>query len=134
MPLRSSNHSRKLTVMLKLFSRYFTVGILNTAIHWIVFSTILFNTDAGQSLANFGAFCFAVTFSFFANAKWTFSTEATTLRYLIYIVFMGSVASCVGWAADQSDLPPLVTLVVFSSISLVCGFLYSKFIVFREIK
>lgn len=120
--------------MIKIFSRYFTVGIMNTAIHWVVFSAILFNTGAGQSLANFGAFCVAVTFSFFVNARWTFSSEATTLRYLIYVVFMGAVASTVGWAADISDLPPLVTLVTFSAISLICGFLYSKFIVFREAK
>ncbi|MGM8524557.1 GtrA family protein, partial [Enterobacter asburiae] len=29
---------------------------------------------------------------------------------------------------------PLITLTVFSAISLVCGFIYSKFIVFRDAK
>ncbi|MGO0676854.1 GtrA family protein, partial [Citrobacter werkmanii] len=40
----------------------------------------------------------------------------------------------VGWAADKSGMAPIVTLIVFSSISLICGFIYSKFIVFRDVK
>ena len=67
--------------MLKLFSRYLSIGVLNTVIHWAVFYLILCTSDATQSLANFGAFCVAVTFSFFANARWTFNSETTTLRY-----------------------------------------------------
>lgn len=118
--------------MLKLFSRYLSVGVLNTTIHWVVFFIILYSFDADQSLANFGAFCFAVTFSFFANARWTFNSEVTALRYMLYVIFMGAVASAVGWAADKCAMPPIVTLVVFSGISLVCGFIYSKYIVFRE--
>jgi hypothetical protein len=34
--------------------------------------------------------------------------------------------------ADQLLLPGLVTLLVFSGISLVCGFFYSNFVIFRE--
>lgn len=120
--------------MLRLFSRYVSVGAVNTAIHWIVFFIAIKIFDVGQSIANFSAFCVAVTFSFFANAKWTFSSEATALRYMIYIGFMGSVASSVGWTADKCALPPIVTLIVFSGISLICGFLYSKYIVFKDAK
>ncbi|EBM4862568.1 GtrA family protein, partial [Salmonella enterica] len=29
---------------------------------------------------------------------------------------------------------PLLTLVTFSAISLICGFIYSNFIVFRDAK
>lgn len=120
--------------MLKLFSRYVSVSVLNTAIHWAVFYLILFTSDTTQSIANFGAFCVAVTLSFFDKARWTFNAETTTLLYMIYAVFMGSLASAVGWAADKSGLPPLVTLVAFSAISLFCGFVYSRYIVFREAK
>ncbi|ECJ9929635.1 bactoprenol-linked glucose translocase [Salmonella enterica] len=31
-------------------------------------------------------------------------------------------------------MPPIFTLIVFSAISLICGFLYSRFIVFRNEK
>lgn len=119
--------------MLRTFKKYVSIGIINTCIHWIIFSLMLYG-GASQALANFSAFCVAVTFSFFANARWTFNAEATTLRYMIYILFMGSLASVVGWAADQCQLYPVATLVLFSTISLICGFLYSKFIVFKEVK
>lgn len=120
--------------MLKLFYRYASVGVLNTAIHWMAFLLLFYIAGSNQALANFGAFCFAVTFSFFANARWTFASEATTIRYMLYVFFMGAVASSVGWAADLCAFRPVITLVSFSAISLVCGFLYSKYIVFREDK
>lgn len=117
--------------MFKLFARYASVGAINTLIHWIVFS-ILYVNGQTQSISNFSAFCVAVTFSFFANARWTFNSEATTLRYLIYVFFMGALATITGWYGDKLSLSPVMTLVTFSVISLVCGFIYSKFIVFRE--
>jgi MFS family permease len=40
----------------------------------------------------------------------------------------------VGWLADKSGMPPIVTLILFSAISLVCGFAWSKLIVFRDAK
>lgn len=73
----------------------------------------------------------AVTFSFFANARWTFNSEATTIRYIMYVFFMGMIAVMIGSYADRLKVSPVVTLVVFSGISLVCGFIYSKYIIFR---
>ncbi|ORM50655.1 translocase [Pantoea conspicua] len=119
--------------MVRLFTRYMTIGVLNTLIHWCTFAICIKNGQT-QSLSNFIAFCVAVTFSFFANAKWTFSAQATTLRYMMYVLFMGMVAMLVGSYADRMRINPIATLVVFSAISLVCGFLYSKYIIFRERK
>jgi len=119
--------------MLRTFKKYVSIGIINTCIHWIIFAAMIYG-GTSQALANFSAFCVAVTFSFFANARWTFNAEATTMRYMIYVLFMGSLASIIGWAADQCKLTPIATLVLFSAISLVCGFVYSKLIVFKEVK
>lgn len=121
-------------MMLKLFTRYATVGVLNTILHWLVFAFCFYALGTSQSLANFSGFVFAVSFSFFANAKFTFSSSTTTLRYMLYVGFMGTLSATVGWFADRCELPPLVTLITFSAISLVCGFIYSKYIVFREAK
>ncbi|MDK9115897.1 GtrA family protein [Salmonella enterica subsp. enterica serovar Indiana] len=77
-------------------------------------------------------FVIAVSFSFYANARFTFNASTTTLRYMMYVGFMGTLSAVVGWMADQCSLPPLVTLITFSAISLVCGFIYSRFIIFRD--
>lgn len=117
--------------MAKLFSRYMVIGILNTSIHWIVFA-ICFERGLPQSLSNFVAFGVAVTFSFFANSKWTFNSDATTIRYIMYVFFMGMIAVMIGSYSDRLKVSPVATLVVFSCVSLVCGFLYSKYIIFRD--
>jgi len=117
--------------MLKLFSKYLSVGVLNTIIHWTIFLGLIRFFGISQSIANLTAFCFAVSFSFIVNAKWTFQSEATLVKYTLYILFMGALAWGTGWIADFSALPPLATLIVFSFVSLLCGFLYSKFFVFK---
>ncbi|WP_426817985.1 GtrA family protein [Winslowiella sp. 2C04] len=119
--------------MLKTFKKYVSVGVINTCIHWAIFAMMVY-CGAAQALANFSAFCVAVTFSFFANARWTFNSETTTMRYMIYVLFMGSLASVIGWVADMCELSPVITLIFFSAISLICGFVYSKFIVFKDVK
>ncbi|HGK4778884.1 GtrA family protein [Enterobacter cloacae] len=120
--------------MLKLFTRYVSVGVVNTALHWLCFGALMHFFGATQAVANVIAFCIAVTFSFYANAKWTFNSQATSGRYVAFVLFMGIMAALIGYAADSIGAPPVVTLIAFSAFSLVAGFIYSKFIVFRDAK
>ncbi|WP_032642937.1 GtrA family protein [Enterobacter sp. EGD-HP1] len=120
--------------MLKLFSRYISVGVINTALHWVCFGALLHFFEATQAVANVIAFFIAVTFSFFANARWTFKSKVTSGRYIAFVTFMGIMAGLTGYIADAISAPPVVTLVTFSGFSLIAGFIYSKFIVFRDAK
>lgn len=118
--------------MLNLITRYASVGLLNTFIHWVVFTLLVFSLKSSQALANLIAFLVAVTFSFFANSKWTFRSSATPFRYFIFVAFMGFIALLTGYIADKLHLPILVTLIIFSSLSLFLGFMFSNFVVFRS--
>ncbi|WP_189622985.1 GtrA family protein [Pseudocitrobacter faecalis] len=120
--------------MLKLFSRYLSIGVVNTAIHWLSFAALFHFLGTSQAVSNVVAFCVAVTFSFFANAKFTFNSQATTSRYIAFVMFMSAMAMITGFIADRLNAPPILTLVAFSAFSLVAGFVYSKFIVFRDVK
>ncbi|KJT24719.1 GtrA family protein [Salmonella enterica] len=120
--------------MLKLFARHTSIGVINTLIHWFVFAICIYAFHTGQTIGNFAGFVVAVSFSFFANARFTFRSSTSTLRYMLYVGFMGSLSAVVGWSADKSGLAPIFTLIIFSAISLVCGFVYSKIIVFRDAK
>ena len=120
--------------MLKLFARYTSIGVLNTLIHWGVFAVCIYVLHSSQALANFIGFVVAVSVSFYANARFTFKSHITAVRYMLYVGFMGTLSATVGWGADQGGLAPIVTLVAFSVISLVCGFIYSKFIIFKDAK
>lgn len=120
--------------MLKLFSRYVSVGVMNTAIHWACFGALFSLIGLNQAISNLIAFCVAVTFSFFVNAKWTFKSEVTTGRYAAFVIFMGVIATLTGYIADSLHAPALITLITFSGFSLVVGFIFSKFFVFRDTK
>tara|TARA_R110001599_G_scaffold353766_1_gene597010 strand:+ start:9353 stop:9709 length:357 start_codon:yes stop_codon:yes gene_type:complete len=113
------------------FSRYVSVGVVNTAIHWALFLALQ-GLGLSQWASNGLAFLVAVTFSFYANAKVTFQAKATPQRYAAFVVFMGCLSVLVGAVADRLQLFPLVTLVVFSGLSLVVGFLFSQWFVFRR--
>jgi len=117
--------------MRQLFSKYVSVGVLNTAVHWICFFTF-YNLGFSQSHSNLLSFLVAVTFSFYMNAKFTFKSTATSRKYVIYTLFLGALATLIGKVSDVAQLPPILTLVATSGASLVIGFLYSHFVVFRE--
>lgn len=120
--------------MLNLFSKYLTVGVFNTAIHWLVFAVGVYMFSVNQAAANFLAFATAVTFSFFANAAFTFKSKPKVKGYFLFVTFMGLMSVMVGKLSDYYQISPIITLVEFSLISLIFGFFYSKHIVFREEK
>lgn len=120
--------------MLKLFTRYISVGVINTALHWMVFSIGVYIFSVNQASANFIAFLVAVSFSFFANAIYTFKAKIRVRGYFIFISFMGLMSLIIGKASDYYQIPPIITLIEFSLISLVCGFFFSRLVVFKESK
>jgi len=118
--------------MNSIFYRYVSVGIVNTLIHWAVFAIIRHEFTNNQAICNFVGFSCAVTFSFFANAKFTFKCESTIKRYILFVGFMGIMSIIFGLVGDRLNTQGLYTLISFSIFSLICGFIYSKYIVFKE--
>lgn len=119
-------------MVLNLFKRYVSVGILNTLLHWTVFFIGVYLAEINQALSNLIAFLVAVSFSYVLNALYTFKKALRIYPYLIFTFFMGTLSFLTGALADKLMWPPWLTLVFFSSLSLVLGFLYSKFIVFKD--
>lgn len=61
--------------MLKLFAKYTSIGVLNTLLHWVVFGVCIYAAHTNQAIENFAGFVVAMSFSFFANAKFTFKAS-----------------------------------------------------------
>ena len=118
--------------LLQRFKRYFSIGLLNTALHWCVFFTLHYGVSFSQAGANLVAFLVAVTFSFFMNARYTFRARATTGRYAWFVSFMAFLSLLTGYVADLLQLWPLLTMIAFSAISLLLGFIYTNYFVFRS--
>lgn len=117
-------------MILKQFTTYATVGILNTLIHWGGFLTVYGYLGVSQSAGNLVAFTVAVVFSFLLNAKWTFQAKASAGRFIRFFLLMAVLSWSVGYVVETQGLHPLITLVTFSGISLIIGFLFAKFTVF----
>lgn len=112
--------------------RYAVVGVINTAVHWLVFLLVYYVLKTDQSLSNLVAFLVAVSCSFFLNGYFTFNSRLNIKRYLLFTIFMGLISYLVGRLADTVHLLPVFTLVIFTMISFVLGFLWSHFIVFKK--
>jgi len=115
------------------FLRFALVGAVNTGIHWSIFGASVY-LGLSQALSNLIAFLCAVTFSFFANSAFTFKASPTAKRYIAFTLFMGGMAVSFGYTADILHVNPVITLISFSGLSLIAGFIYSKYFVFKEYK
>jgi putative flippase GtrA len=114
------------------FFRYVSVGILNTLLHWIVFLIFHLLLGVNQATSNLIGFASAVTASFFLNAYWTFKVPLNIIRYVMFVSCLGSVNYLLGYLADVFTLSPVITLVLSSALSLMLGFVFSNFVVFRR--
>ncbi|EMJ9367246.1 GtrA family protein [Escherichia coli] len=117
--------------MLKILMKYSSIGVLNTIIHWAVFALCLYVLSSSQGVANLSGFLVAVTFSFFANAYFTFKKKATGPRYVIFVTFMGFLSFATGALSDAFHFHPIATFLIFSPLSVITGFLFFNFFVFK---
>ena len=114
-----------------MFLNYFIVGIFNTIIHWSIFTILWVFLDATQATGNISGFLCAVTISYLLNAKFTFNRKPTGIKYCLFLCFMGSLTYILGYCGDIFSFFPFITMILSSAISLVLGFLFSKYIVFK---
>lgn len=113
------------------FVRFVTVGIVNTAIHWCVFF-IVFSLFSSQAVSNVVGFLCAVTFSFFANARFTFQGRVSLPKYLVYVAGMGAISFVIGWYGDRAQNWPIVTLVLSSATGLCLGYFVARFVLLEK--
>ncbi|MBE4964340.1 GtrA family protein [Enterobacter cloacae complex sp. P24RS] len=115
-----------------IFMRYISVGVANTIIHVLVFLLTCFLFSFPQSLANVTAFFFAASFSFVVNAVWTFKKKRALHKYLLFMAVMSCLAWSTGKVSEIVDLPAVFTLCLFSFISMVLGFVFSRCVIFKD--
>lgn len=118
--------------LVEQFCKYVSIGVLNTLLHWVVFLCCYHFFSITQAWANLIAFICAASFSFIINARFTFKKQASPGRYIAFMCFMGLMSFLLGKVGDALQLHAWATLILFSAVSLVLGFVYSRLIVFRS--
>lgn len=119
-------------INLRSFYHYGIIGIINTGIHFFVFILFTKVLHISQIFSNLIAFLVAVTFSYYANSKFTFQAKKSLTKYLLYIFCMGTLSVVIGYLGDIYKLYPVITFIIFSATSLILGFLLSKYLIFRD--
>lgn len=109
---------------------YSVIGLINTAIHWSIFS-VFYYVGLKQYLCNIMAFSCAVLFSYCINAKYNFKARQSIKNFMLFYLLMGTLSLIIGYSADYFSLYPLYTLILSSAVSLVLGYTLSKYFVFR---
>lgn len=117
--------------ILQPFVRYACVGGANTLIHALVFFSLVHGANAGQGSANVAGFLMAVTFSYLANARWTFRARMSLPRYLLFTAAMAMIAYGTGQLGQGLAWPPLLTFCLFSALSLALGYALARGVVFK---
>lgn len=125
-------HGLSLMMTLHGIARYCLVGLVNTAFHALIFLACYLLWGMSQTSSNLIGFLSAVSLSFLLNAHFTFDSYRSWRRYWLYCAFMGIVNLSVGAMGDGLGWAPVVTLVVFSSVSLVLGYALARHVVFHE--
>jgi putative flippase GtrA len=113
------------------FSTYALVGLANTLLHWQMFFVLRVAVGLDQSTSNLAAFCVAASFSYYLNAIYTFDAKLSAMGYLVFLCLMGALSYVVGYLGDRWQIHGLLTVAAFSLLSLVLGFLLSRYVVFR---
>ncbi|WP_199885187.1 GtrA family protein [Pseudomonas bohemica] len=117
--------------LLHEFARYCIVGLINTGFHAVVFLLIHSLWGVSQTISNLAGFVAAVSLSFYLNARFTFQSYRSWRRYWTYCAFMGLVSLGVGALGDTLAWAPIVTLLVFTALSLILGYTFARRVVFR---
>lgn len=120
--------------MLFTLLKYSLVGVINTLTHWGIFLFLTSFYHLEQSLGNLTSFYISASISFTLNSIFTFQKKLKFYRYILFLIIMGNLSFLTGYLADQYLLSFWFTLITFSSLSLILGFLFSNFLIFKVTK
>lgn len=132
---------RKLAGNQKL--RFLAIGTINTLIDFSLLFILAKLVGLPDVAANIVSVSVALTFSFFANRKYTFKSTGNRRReivlFLIFTLFgLWVLQSIIIWVFGQlfgnSDLILLIAKIAATAVTLVWNFITYKNFVFKEVK
>ncbi len=116
-------------------ARFILVGIVSTAIHFIVAAQVE-STGSPAQIANFIGFICAATWSFLGNLYFTFRAGGKMTDYLArFVIVSGSLfvtsALLVWFINQQLGFPFIIAMIAMALTSPIVSFLLQKLWVFR---
>lgn len=120
------------------FSRFALVGLLNTAIDFTIFFSLLHLTNLSYLGANMISFLAAAINSYTLNRRWTFRSGARDIHregaQYVTVIGVGFLLNegLLYLLVDHGDLPTWAGKVVVTGVVLIWNFLANRFWTFRH--
>jgi len=119
--------------IIQLF-KYSWVGMGSTLIHVAIASAVIFFCELSATGANTAAFLVAMTFSYTANAKWSFQQDVNLTngqRFIAVSLISYIIILLVSKTFEHWHLPPLYSVAVVAFIIPLIVFVAHKFWTFN---
>jgi putative flippase GtrA len=121
------------------FLRFGLVGIVNTAVDFVVFVLLYRGTGLDPLLCNVVAFLVAVTNSYLLNHHWTFRGSGSTLSFFAYVRFAalnagGLVIGTLAILLLGRFMPLELAKLIAAGLTLIWNYTCSKLFVFNTEK
>ena len=121
------------------FLRFGLVGIVNTAVDFVVFVLLYRGTGLDPLLCNVVAFLVAVTNSYLLNHHWTFRGSGSTLSFVAYVRFAalnagGLVIGTLAILLLGRFMPLELAKLIAAGLTLIWNYTCSKLFVFNTEK
>ncbi len=113
------------------FIKYVIIGLFNTLHHWLWFFLFLYYGDVDAAVSNTIAFILSASISYLLNSKITFKKNVNIKSFILFFTFMALLSYITGYLTLQFNIYEYFIPIIFSIVSLIIGFIYSKVIVFK---
>ncbi len=121
------------------FLRFGLVGIVNTAVDFVIFVLLYRGTGLDPLLCNVIAFLVAVTNSYFLNHHWTFRRSGSTVSLIAYVRFAalnagGLVIGTLAILLLGRFMPLELAKLLAAGLTLIWNYACSRLFVFNTEK
>ncbi len=118
------------------FFRFGLVGVINTAVDFIIFVLLYRGTELDPLLCNGIAFLVAVTNSYLFNHRWTFRRSNSTISFTAYLRFVvlnagGLLIGTLAIILLEGVMPLELAKLIAAGLTLIWNYTCSKLFVFN---
>lgn len=123
--------------------KYLIIGVLTTAINYVIFAILVKLIDVDIHISNIIAWCISVIFAYFTNKLFVFESKSFKLNIITKEIITFGLARVFSLVLEEIilyvfvnllNMNELVIKLIANIIVIVVNYIISKFIIFKKDK